>query len=70
MNGRPEEHALILARHWREARGGRFPARWDGRRFDGLAKLVVSVQQRALERRLAFVQWASAEWMRPVREAA
>jgi len=63
-----QQLAMILARHWREARGSRF----DARRFDGLAKLVVSVEQRALERRLAFVHWASGEWARqPVaREAA
>jgi len=68
MSAQLQEHALILARHWREARGSRF----DARRYDGLAKLVVSVQQRALGRRLAFVQWASSEWARQsaAREAA
>lgn len=53
------EDAEILARHWREARSMN---RFDARRFDGLTKLVVSVQRRALERRLSFVQWANEQW--------
>jgi hypothetical protein len=58
-----KESAEILARHWREARASRF----DARRFDGLAKLVVSVERKALERRLAFVQWASTAWSQQAR---
>jgi hypothetical protein len=58
MNDSASEQASILARHWRQARASRF----DVRRFDGLAKLVVSVERRALERRLAFVRWASEQW--------
>ena len=53
-----DDQAEILARHWRAATASRF----DARRFDGLAKLVTSVERKALERRLAFVQWARAEW--------
>ena len=35
---------------------------FDARRFDGLAKLVVSLRRRALERRLSFVEWAVEQW--------
>ena len=52
--------AEILARHWREARPMN---RFDARKF-GLDRLVVSVQRRALARRLSFVQWASEQWSR------
>ncbi len=60
-SGVMNEEAEILARHWREARAMN---RFDARRFEGLAKLVVSVQLRALGRRLSFVQWAGEQWAR------
>lgn len=56
MDGQAE----ILARHWRRHRGG---ACFDPRKFDDLANLVVSVRQRALERRLSFLEWATEQWV-------
>lgn len=53
------DQALTLARHWRHNRAD---ARFDPQRFENLAKLVVSVERRALERRLSFMAWASGQW--------
>ena len=67
MTRATDDAAAILARHWREARWVR---RFDARRFDGLAKLVASVERQApaLEQhrwdREQFVQWAHEQWLR------
>ncbi|HEY6123474.1 MAG TPA: hypothetical protein VIV63_02395 [Steroidobacteraceae bacterium] len=35
-----------------------YPERFDARRFDGLAKLVASVERKNLERQLARREWS------------
>jgi hypothetical protein len=53
-------HAELLARHWREVRLGlrNYPERFDARRFDALTKLVASVARKSLERQLAQRAWS------------
>jgi hypothetical protein len=54
------ENAELLSRRWRAARKGTgmYPERFDARRFDGLAKLVASVERKNLERQLARCEWS------------
>jgi hypothetical protein len=57
------EKAELMSRRWRAARNGSgiYPERFDGRRFDGLAKLVASVARKSLERQLARREWSIDE---------
>jgi hypothetical protein len=57
------ENAELISRHWRESRKSlaHYMGRFDGRRFDGLVKLVVSVHRRALDRQIASANWNSGK---------
>jgi hypothetical protein len=57
------ENAELLSRHWRESQRPltNYVDRFDGRRFDGLVKLVISVQRRALDRQIASAKWNSGK---------